>query len=455
MLALMDQSPTSQPAAVANQSQTQGAVTKTESSPAAPPKPPVWQTWKFWSAILLIVTIGALSYYYENVKDQFPWLVGLQLWTYGRMSHAQARASRPKWVVGVEVDNRSFFGTPMNRKGPEDITDRAFLARVIDNAVSANAAVIALDINLVREETNAESTAADNDALWRAIQNASDHHVPVILTLAFDTKAMRPLNNIFGPDRMPICSDPVDLYAPRAGFDHGPEDKRKVPLVVDAASQDGNNQIACRSFALQVVDAYERLVGIRPTTVERLDRTIDERQFAYTMFMPQEKFGQPISAVDVYNGDAAALRRLDHRIVLVGGNRTTWPTDNPHPPIGDMLDYHRSPEGPMAGMYFHANYVEGLLDDRIQSTIPRRLAALIDMLLATAIILAINLLDGAIRVLTVVLLIVFPVIIAYTAMVTLGYCFDFVLPVILSFLHPALEKYIDLPEHLFRRHSHA
>jgi CHASE2 domain-containing sensor protein len=437
--------------------QQQAAVAAQQQAPAAP-KPPFLTTWKFWSAILVILTIGALSYYYEDVKDQFPWLVRLQLWTYGRMSHAQARPSRPKWVVGVEVDNPSFFGPPMNRKGPEDITDRKFLAQVVNNAVTANAAVIALDINLVRQETNAESSDADDAMLWAALQNAANQHIPVVLTFAFDVKFMRPLNNVFGPEQVGICADPVAVDAVRAGFDHAPEDLRKVPLVVDAHSQDGNSELSCRSFALQIVDAYERRLAISPTTIERLtDPAITQRQFAYTSLLPQGDFPR-ISAIEVYRGDPATLARLDHRVVLVGGNRTAWPTADPHPPIGDMLDYHQGPEGPMAGMYYHANYVEGLLDDRIQSTIPRWLAALIDMLLATAIIVALNKWEGPQMIVAVTLLILVPVVIAYIAMVTLGYCFDFVLPVILSFLHPAIERYVDLPEHVMKllgRKSHA
>ena len=424
------------------------------------PPPSRWPFLKsrhFWSGLALVLIIGFLSYSYESVKDQFPWLVTAQLWTYGKMAHAQARASRAKWVVAVEVDNRSFFGPPMNRKGPEDITDREFLAQVVRHAAKANAAVIALDINLVREETNAESTAAADARLWDAIQVTSAVHIPVVLTFALDTKAMRLLNNVFDQSQAPACSDPVPIYAPRAGFDHAPEDKRKVPLVIDAHSQDGKTELACRSFALQIVDAYERLLGISPTTVERLNPMIAERQFAYTTFLLRSDFPQ-VSALDVYNGVPEALAHLKHRIVLIGGNRTAWPTDDPKPPVSDMLDYHPSPEGPMAGMYFHANYVEGLLDDRVQSTIPRWLAAVIDMLLATAILLSIHFLAGPLRIVVVILLIVVPVIITYAAMVSLGYCFDFVLPVFLSFLHPAIERYLDLPlnliRNLMRRHAH-
>lgn len=411
-------------------------------------KTPLFQTWKFWSAVLLIVTIGALSYYYEDVKDQFPWLISLQLWTYGKMSHAQARASRPKWVVGIEVDNPTFYGE-MERTGPNDITDRAYLAQIVNRAVEANAAVIALDINLVREG-GAEPTA-DDKLLWQAIQNATEAHVAVVLTIGL--QEMRPLQNIIGPDALAVCAESqADGDTVRAGFDHGPKDLRKVPLVVDARSPDGHTELACRSFALQIVDAYEQSVGISPKTVDRLAPTIEKRQFAYSMFLPRKAFPH-VSAAQVYKGNPASLDMLHHRIVIIGGNRSSWRTEDPDPPIDGMLDYRQGPEGQMAGMYFHATYVEGLLDDRIQSTIPRWLAALIDMLLATAIIVAIGKWEESqpmLMVLAVTLLILVPIVIAYVAMITLGYCFDFILPVILSLLHPALERYVDIPEHFMK-----
>jgi CHASE2 domain-containing sensor protein len=425
-----------------------------QQQPAAKPPQPtprLVKTWKFWSAVLVVAIIAALSYFFEDVKDQFPWLVTMQLFTYGELSHAQARESRPKWVVPVEIDNRTFFDA-MHRKNPDDTTDRGFLATVVRRAVDANAAVVALDFNLVRGQTNAGSTDELNAQLWDAIRYAESRHVPVVLTFAFDLQAMRPLDNIYGADKVPLCQDSVGLYAPRAGFDHGPSDKRKVPLVVRARSQDGSSELLCRSFALQIVDAYEGVTGISPTSVERLNEVIGEHEFAYTTFIRQNKFLHPVSAADIFNGDPAVLARLDHRIVLIGGNHTHWPNEKPP---DDMLDYHHSPEGDMAGMYFHANYVEGLLDDRIQSNVPRWLAVLIDVVLATAIIIAINKWDGTQRIVALVVLIGFPVIIAYTAMVALGYCFDFVLPVVLSFLHPAIDEYLNLPEHFRKVHAHA
>lgn len=413
---------------------------------------PVLRTWKFWSAVLVIATIGGLSYYYEEVKDEFPWLISLQLWTFGQINRASQRIDRPKFVVGVEVDNPSFFGPPMNRKGPEDITDRRFLAHVIDNAVKARADLIALDINLVPEETNAESDRQHNQILGQAIDNAANSGIPVVLTFAFDVKTDRPLNLIFKKDKVAICEERGQSKPVRAGFDNAPEDMRKVPLVVDGRSQNGKLKEACRSFALQIADAYEQRYKTGRGPLDRLAEPIENRQFVYSPFLQRDEFDH-VSALAVYDEDPEALHKLTGRVVLIGGNRTAWPTEDPDPPIADRIDYHPSPVGQMAGMYFHANYAEAILDDNYKVPVPRDLATLIDMNLAAAIILALEALAGIRRLLAICGLIFVPVLIAYIAYVNFGYYFDSALPVVLSFLHPAVERYLEIPYDLLRRHS--
>lgn len=423
-----------------------------------PISPSPWRflrTRRFWLANVVVIAVGLLSYYFEDVKDQFPPLVSAQLWAYAKMSHMQARPPRPKWVVGVEVDYDTFFGD-MKRAGPEDITDRMYLAQVVRNAVDANAAVIALDINLVREETNAGSNDTADAALWQAIQYAASRKVPVVLTFAFHTQSMRPLNNIFGEKLVPLCADPVDAFAPRAGFDHAPDDRRQVPLVVIGHPAAGGTG-ACRSFSLQIVDAYEAAIGMpegmNRKTTERLAELIEDRRFAFITFMTQNEFGPPISARLVYHKDSAALDRLRHRIVIIGGNRTGWPTDYVNPSAKEKVDYHRNPEDLMAGMYMHGNYVEGLLDDRYLAEFPRLLGAAIDMLLAAFIIVATVLLRGWLEIAVVALLLLVPIALSL-ALLDRGYSFDWVLPVLLSFLHPAIEKYFEIISDPLRRHAH-
>ena len=424
-------------------------------SPVASSRWHVLRTRTFWLGVVLVIAIGLLSYYFEDVKQQFPPLIAAQLWAYGKMAHAQARAPRPKWVVGVEIDYDTFFGD-MKRTGPEDITDRTYLAQLVRNAVDANPAVIALDINLVREETDAGSTAAANAALWQAIQYAASKKVPVVLTFALESKSMRPLNNIFGEDQVPLCTGSADPFAPRAGFDNAPEDKRKVPLVV-GGHPGGGAAVPCRAFGLQIVDAYESATRMPhdKKTVERLAPLIEEGRFAFTTFMPQDEFNPPISARLVYHNDPQALERLRHRIVVVGGNRTGWPTAYVNPTPDEKIDYHRSPEDLMPGMYVHANYVEGLLDDRYLKEFSRLAGAIIDMVLATLIILAFECLkkDPLLRLAVIVVLLLVPVVLSL-ALLDRGYTFDWVIPVLLSFLHPVLEKYADLVSDPLRRHAH-
>src|SRR5664279_713888 len=401
---------------------------------------------EFWSGAGLVVVIGLLSYFFENVKDEFPWLLNVQLWSYGHL----VPEPKPEFVVGVEIDNKTFF-EEMQRSGPEDITNRKYLAEIVRNAVDAKAAVIALDINLVRQETNSEAAPEDNDALWDAIQYATKgpKPVPVVLTFAFDTRSMRPLANVFD---VPICHDPANAKEPRAGFDHAPEDRRKAPLVVGALSSDGTEELTCRSFALQIADSYQASSGMTETAVKHFDEQIEHREFAYISFIPQAAFTK-FPAYEVHDKIPNVLAALNGRIVLIGGNRTGWRGDDPDPSAGKLIDYHHSPKGMMAGMYFHANYVEGLLGGRFLRPVPRGLGAFVDMLLATAIILSIHRLRGWQRLRVVVMLVAIPVAMAY-GLARLGWCFDWVIPVFLSFLHPALDQYLDIGSDPLRRHAH-
>ena len=401
---------------------------------------------EFWIGAGLVIVIGLLSYFFEDVKDQFPWLVGTQLWSYGHL----LPEPKPVFVVSVEIDNTTFFDK-MHRSGPEDITDRKYLAQIVRNAADANATVIALDINLVRQETNSEATPEDNQALWDAIQYAAARPkpVPVVLTFAFDARSMRPLANIFD---VPVCHDPANAKVARAGFDHAPEDRRKAPLVVDARSSDGKEELTCRSFALQIADAYQTSSGMTETAVSHFDQQIEHREFAYISFIPQSLFTK-LPAYEVHDKTPNDLGALSGKIVLIGGNRTGWPSDDTNPAAGKLIDYHRSPKSMMAGMYFHANYVEGLLGNRFLRPVSRGLGALIDVVLATVIILSIHFLNGWTRFSVVVALIAIPVAMAY-GLALLGWCFDWVTPVFLSFLHPALEKYFDIGSDPLRRHAH-
>jgi CHASE2 domain-containing sensor protein len=445
-----------------------------ESYPSKPEEPNGRHLlWHIFGYVTTLVLVGFGSYYFEDIKDHFPDLTTAQLAVYNTISHWEARQPRPKWVVGVEIDNRTFF-TDLKLNGQYDITDRGFLAHVIDNAVAAKAAVIALDINLtrVKEDDDDRVRKQKNRALYDAIYRAQQAHVPVVLTFGFDTDSMTPLDeNITDPadpdvERavpspsnglvavklepetsrppvvVPVCVDlgKISIDAPRAGLDRGSEDMRKVPLVHHGLRN--GQMVACPSFALQVVDAFEQTTGIKPLTRDRFKRWIDNGQFVYTAFLPQKDFPR-ISAADAYNGTACAMAAMHHRIVLIGGNRSQWPDSD------TMVDYHDGPTGKMAGMYFHANYIEGLLDDRIKAPLSQLRIAIIDVALAALVMFLVwrlrrKPLGSQLAFLVGVFV---AVALAYVTFVNFGVVLDGFAMLVLLVLHTIYEHYVHLLEH--------
>jgi CHASE2 domain-containing sensor protein len=434
--------------------------------------------WHIFGYVTTLVLVGVGSFYFEDIKNHFPDLITAQMRVYNGISHWEARQPRPKWVVGVEIDNATFFDN-LRLNGQYDITDRGFLAHVIDNAVAANAAVIALDINLtsVKEDNTDLIRKQKNRALYDAIYRAKQAHIPVVLTFGFDPDNMTPLDeNISDPaepnvDRAapsptsglvavtptgqarPLfdlhpCVDTqssVDvqnahLYDPRLGLDRASEDMRKVPLAHDGI-RDGK-LVSCPSFALQVVDAFEGTTGITRLSRDRFNWWIDNGQFVYTTFLPQKDFPH-ISAAAAYNGTDDAMRAMHHRIVLIGGNRSQWP-DSP-----TKVDNHPSPAGDMAGMYYHANYIEGLLDDRIKSPVGRVKMALLDVLLAALVMWLVwrlrgKPLGGQLAFLVGVFI---AIALAYVTFVNFGFVVDGFAMLVLLVLHTIYEHYVHLLEH--------
>jgi CHASE2 domain-containing sensor protein len=400
----------------------------------------------FWLGATLVVVIFLLSYYLEDIKDQFPWLIGAQLWSHGLLRPEPT----PKYVVGVEIDNDTFFGA-MHRNGPEDITDRKYLAQIVRNAADAGASVIALDINLVKQLTNGETSEGDNEALQQAIDYASNQkQIPVVLTFQFaGGEPLRPLQNAIATS---VCVEPQNSAVSRAGFDNAPEDRRKIPLVVNAVTPDGKDELACRSFALQIAAAFESRTPTETSITKVLGPQIEDREFVYSTFIRQSRFTR-FSAREIHDKSPAELNGLNGQIVLVGGNRTSWPTESSNPPASEHIDYYNSPKGKMAGMYFHANYVEDLLGRYYLRTVPRLPGALFDAALAMVIIVSIEHFAGWTRLVVVSILLAIPVVMAFV-LASLGWCFDWVIPVFLSLLHPSLEKYLDIGSDPLRRYAH-
>ena len=128
--------------------------------------------------------------------------------------------------------------------------------------------------------------------------------------------------------------------------------------------------------------------------------------------------------------------------MLIGGDRHGYKGEEGDQ---DYLDNHQSPVGPLRGMYFQANYVEGLLDNRVLFKVNRWVAAFIDMALAAFMLWVISLRGGFwVRTGLIVVLLLLPALLAWFAAVELQCCLDFMFPLVLLLLHPAIESYIHL-----------
>jgi CHASE2 domain len=272
---------------------------------------------------------------------------------------------------------------------------------------------------------------------------------------------------------------PRPAWVPRYGFDHPADDLRKVPLVTIGFDGSGK-KFDFYSFALQITDAYSqsisgalKLAGHAPVPETKiLADKLTQHEFVYTTFMPAEDFVSPklrafgeeqdgpISAIEVFCGgekktwqaDVCSERNqgrvdlvpslLRGHIVLIGGDRHGYKGEEGEE---DYLDNHESPVGLLRGMYFQANYVEGLLDNRVLFKVNRWVAAFIDMALAAFMLWVISLQRGFWKKTCLVVVLLFlPALLAWFAAVALHRCLDFMFPLVLLLLHPAIESYIDL-----------
>lgn len=306
--------------------------------------------------------------------------------------------------------------------------------------------MIVLDINLdSSSEDDREPLLTDNQSLLNAIGAAQQRNIPVVLAFGFEGREHKPIAHLFEDKRVSVGSpEPHEpgppAATPRFGFDHAPGDFRKVPLTLRGTNgQDQDTEYA--SLALQAVDAYETVAEIMHPTRDLLSDKLLNHEFVYTTYLPRDEFNH-VSAKDLAPVHSSQLRdhaadALRHRIVLIGGYR------HAHNDTDHWLDEHKSPVGLIPGMYLHANYIEGLLDNRVLFNVPRMVAAVIDVILAIGMLYLVGKVSGVWK--FVLLLVLFvPLGLAYIAAVNLGYCIDFVVPLLLLLLHPAIQAYVDL-----------
>jgi CHASE2 domain-containing sensor protein len=353
---------------------------------------------------------------------------------------------------------------------------------------------------------NQSDLSEDDQALLKEILNAQKAGIPVVLTFGFREGTV-PVPQVF--DGQPVLAkdgtsldhkgisflfpereeDPKPekdhlrtFSVPRYGFDHPADDLRKVPLVVVGPDTEGKGSYDYYSFALQTSDAYSRWAAATPQPVAlppthkdpEWIESLEDYEFVYTTFIattdfvspPLEAFSpnhpKPLSAIEVFchpidgkpqwkvekcppaESDRVKLvpDLLRNRIVLIGGDRHGYKGEQGE---ADLIDDHPSPVGKLSGMYFQANYIEGLLDNRVLKPTPRWIAVGLDVIFALLTLRIASSQSGYwARAAIIALMLVVMVVISGVAALTIHRCLDFVFPLVLLLLHPAIESYIHL-----------
>jgi CHASE2 domain-containing sensor protein len=280
---------------------------KVSTDPTTPPpdtkhEPAVLQVLR----VITLLGVAVIGFHFESIQNSIGWLHNLDVRSYNWISKLGVRKPRPHWTLGLEIDDDTFYGYLKQQRG--DATNRSALAKLVSAATHADAAVIALDINLSRKTLDDfEPRKTQNQELLDAIAQAEKLRIPVVLAFGFDIPGpdRYPQPNIFNTGGLPDFDNEDVPYRVRVGFDEAPPDMRAVPLEIGGKDAEGKEKEYV-SLSLQIVDAYEASLGITPKTKSGLARPIAKHQFVYSSFLPQSQFPH-ISAKDVLTGQYDAL----------------------------------------------------------------------------------------------------------------------------------------------------
>lgn len=317
----------------------------------------------YWARLLLTVIL---------VKSLVGWmdrqgiLEGYRTSFYQLLQRTSPFKLADKNTVVVFIDDEDYWKGELDRRVP---IKRDYLAKLLDKLDVADARVIALDFDL---------RSPDPDGMPR---EAPDYVAETTMLLN-SVKAIAVNRSIVLPKTVSQKNgDPIADSDIWNGFDFGngnenvssgfilpPNDRLRVPLTLQVQGA------PLFSFSMAIARAF------RPNGVASLP---DSEEFPYGSFMPVDQIWH-ISSHDVLNGNSQQLRKLfSGRIAIIGSawNRLAYG----RPPLNDL---HRTPIGPMPGVYVHANFVEDILNDKTYPALGEHAIEVIEWLLVIVMAIA-------------------------------------------------------------------
>jgi len=370
----------------------------------------------YWSKVAILIVVGIF------VGD---WLTESEYWIdqryriYQFLQNRLPRKPHPQRTVLVLIGDYEYWRGELAGRAP---IKRDYLAKVLEVLDSANPAVIAFNFDLRSPSPDGnpvEISAYEGETLklLEAVK-LSSHHRKIVLpkTIGQDNQknyvSESDIHNGYNFEGGDV------LY----GYIALPGDTRQVPLL----SLQIQNGPAIDSFCQAIVRADNEAI---------LQEHHEEDTLPYGGYMTIDKF-TILTANQVLGRDSEALRKLAHKVVILGAN---WHKRGFN--RGDWIDVYDSPIGGVPGTLIQANYVEALLDSRIYRPWKGWVLKLIEVIQALMIAIPFAFeMRFLSKTLAVALISSFLIAFSLLSLMVFGLFFDFFIPVILVLGHGLIEQ---------------
>ncbi|MEN3326080.1 MAG: hypothetical protein V7638_887 [Acidobacteriota bacterium] len=288
----------------------------------------------YWIRVFAVAVLGIVV---SSYLDESEALLNLRYGVSEFIQGLNPRDTDAQRATLVLITDEEYWKGELHGRAP---IRRDYLARLVDAAAEARAAVIALDFDFRSTSDGLPEPPefqGETQQLRNSIYNASSQGTRIVLTRTLGQAAdgnyiAEP--DIYGED---VLSWPNVYY----GYHVLPDDVRSLPLVLPSS-----NAGELDSFALAIARAD------RAPSLKR----IKEHDDYYSGFLQPAKF--PTMTADEL---LKKTRRdeLSNRAILVSG---VWHQDGYN--RGATVRAWDSPVGAIPGVFVHANYFEAIFDKR-------------------------------------------------------------------------------------------
>jgi CHASE2 domain-containing sensor protein len=363
---------------------------------------------RFWIALILSVLLSlVIEHYWDSLALGERGAIGRAFSTAGGMYQqvltAGPRSTAIRYTAIVEVTP----GVEPDSVIQNVCEQRRFVAKLIHVIEAVKPSVIVLDKFF--SPTACAADSAETEQLRAAIGSSIRTGTPVVIGRLIDQETHRvyPTLSLRNGSEQPI-----------EGFVNLHDDTRRVALRWIAQQDGPQPTLELPTIAVVAASAHREELLEEP----RLHAAYAAQAYPYASFLSPDQFGAyRLSAMDVLcgkrtgpidwancTGNPVALKRLRHRVVLVGDNN---PDRDQHPTV---LGY-------LPGVLLHANYVEALLDERVFEGVPRLVELFTAVLVAVAFEYIVIVSSGARQLMfRVLLLATVAFAISYTSVMTAG-----------------------------------